>query len=522
MNIQLDPHVKAVFDDIVAQTPDIGPTPSGGVVHLGPAPSNNGRRWLAVAAAAIVVVGVGALVAIERPSSDTQDVAPVAQTPTMSPSTEQSFASSELCGDYGCDNFDALPLMAGAASFYRSDTAAGLGAETIHLDRFERLTRCAELAPDGASCARIEGIAGVGLVDYVATGGTTAIEIGTTFTTISPTEYAQQWGPTQGSGETSAVVVRGHDGVRYSNEDRLALVWQESPGVLVWVAVDGSLDDQLLEIAEDVDPVDPAAQPTSIPHRVVVPGLGEPWDAGDNNGDGVLVGLHDGVECVGFGYIDHCGTSIDDRVIVRNGGDALRVAGSTPSNVVRVRVTTSADVGAEADTVTFSPYTSRFFEVFVAAGDTLYVEWLDASDDVVDEADMTHVVSGIDAGTGTTAPSATTDPLSRVGTTAIAIVDASGRPGAADTLSANLQRRGYAVVAIEPSTRKFEQSMLMPIASPSDSKLLDVLGIGGFDTWSPSLVASSLPDGVTDVVVLGADGLSTMTSPQVGSVPSLP
>jgi len=90
MKAQLDPHVKAVFDEIVARTPDIGPTPLGGVVHLGPAPSNNGRGWLAVAAAAIVVVAVGGLLAIERPSSDTQNVAPAAQPSAVSPLTEQA------------------------------------------------------------------------------------------------------------------------------------------------------------------------------------------------------------------------------------------------------------------------------------------------------------------------------------------------------------------------------------------------------------------------------------------------
>lgn len=81
MNMQLDPHVKAVFDDIIAHTPDIGPTPSGDVVHLEPARSHRGRRWLAVAAAAIIVVGMGALVVVQRPSSDPPDVAPATQAP---------------------------------------------------------------------------------------------------------------------------------------------------------------------------------------------------------------------------------------------------------------------------------------------------------------------------------------------------------------------------------------------------------------------------------------------------------
>lgn len=55
---------------------------------------------------------------------------------------------------------------------------------------------------------------------------------------------------------------------------------------------------------------------------------------------------------------------------------------------------------------------------------------------------MTHLVSGIDAGTSTAAPSTTVDTLPGVDTTMIAIVDASGRPGAADSVSADLRRRG--------------------------------------------------------------------------------
>ena len=102
MNMQLDPHVKAVFDDIVAHTPDIGPTPSGGVAHLDPGRSPQGRRWLAVAAAAIVVVGVGALVAVQRPDSETPDVAPATQPP--SPGAETAAVAPG-----GMMLFDPLP-----------------------------------------------------------------------------------------------------------------------------------------------------------------------------------------------------------------------------------------------------------------------------------------------------------------------------------------------------------------------------------------------------------------------------
>lgn len=48
-------------------------------------------------------------------------------------------------------------------------------------------------------------------------------------------------------------------------------------------------------------------------------------------------------------------------------------------------------------------------------------------------------------------------------TTVIAIADASGRPRAAGSVSADLQRRGYVVASIEPTTQQFEQSMQMPV-----------------------------------------------------------
>jgi hypothetical protein len=56
--------------------------------------------------------------------------------------------------------------------------------------------------------------------------------------------------------------------------------------------------------------------------------------------------------------------------------------------------------------------------------------------------------------------------------------------------------------------------MLMPVDVPSDSsrQLLDVLGIGGFDTWTPSLIAGAIPETVTDVLVLGTDRLASNTT----------
>lgn len=504
-------------------------------------------RWLAgAAAAAVVAIGVGGLLMVDRDASTPNTPAdqPVAGpdtstadgTATTAPTNEAdpvepavsvpapipvpvTFGAEELCDDSGCNKFDALALAPGAATFYRSETATAHGAEATDLDWFTHLTRCAELTQDSAACARIEGVAGVGLVTYGGFQDAPLVEIGTTYTTITPAQYAAHWGPTQGGGTTAPVEVRGHDGVRYDNEGRDAVVWQEAPGLLVWVAVDPSLSDDLLGIAEGVQPADAADVPTTIPHRVVVPGLGEPWDAMDNNGDGVIVGVHDGIECVGFGYIDHCGTELENRVVVRTAGDSIRVSGSTPADVGKVRVTTSPDVAIVGDTVTFAPYQSRFFSLVVATGDSLSVEWLDDSDQVVDSAVLTDLVPGIDNGTGpTTTVTANTVPGSNG--LVIALVDASGTPGTADAIAADLARRGYVVASTQPATQTFDESMLMPLESPSDgsSELLAVLGIGGFDTWTPALIESPLAETVTDVVVIGTGGLPASTPPP-GTVP---
>lgn len=70
MNLQLDSRVKAVLDEIVAHTPAAGLTPSGDVVPRAPLPRRNGGRLLAVAVALVAVIGLGALVTVQRRPAD--------------------------------------------------------------------------------------------------------------------------------------------------------------------------------------------------------------------------------------------------------------------------------------------------------------------------------------------------------------------------------------------------------------------------------------------------------------------
>ncbi len=87
----------------------------------------------------------------------------------------------------------------------------------------------------------------------------------------------------------------------------------------------------------------------------------------------------------------------------------------------------------------------------------------------------------------------------------VLVIDASG--GAASmtevaTLLGATPR--YAMVA----TRTFDETMVMPVGADVTAAfaLLERFGVGGFDTWSPDLVAGAVPDGVTVVLVIGTSG----------------
>lgn len=80
MNMQLDPHIKAAFDEIVAQTPDLGDTPNADLVPLTPTRGRPPkRRIMLTAAAAVIAIGVAGTVAIRAERSPSNDTAPATQ-----------------------------------------------------------------------------------------------------------------------------------------------------------------------------------------------------------------------------------------------------------------------------------------------------------------------------------------------------------------------------------------------------------------------------------------------------------
>ncbi len=87
----------------------------------------------------------------------------------------------------------------------------------------------------------------------------------------------------------------------------------------------------------------------------------------------------------------------------------------------------------------------------------------------------------------------------------VLVVDASGG-GASMTEVASLLgvTPRFAMVA----TRSVDETLVMPLGADVTAafSLLERFGVGGFDTWTPDLVAGVVPDGVTVVLVVGTNG----------------
>jgi hypothetical protein len=431
-----------------------------------------------MAAALVLLVGAGAAVLAFGRHDPGASTTPRAATGAS--------GSKVDCSGGACVGFDQLPLADGVGDYYIG--SADLGEPKIDRNVYERLIRCADLNTAFTECARVEGAAGLNVVSYPAsaTDPTATIDIGTVFTESSPAQYAAAWGPTQGGGSTSPVTVQGHDGVRYLNEDRPAVVWREAPGVLVWVAVPATSEATLLNTAEGVRPN--PAPPTTIPNVVQVKIVGATatvpaivhtppvWDTMDNNGRGLLVGRSGDVECVGYEYIRSCGQTIDDRTFVSaaRASDGVTpltvVAGAVPSNVTSVLVTLSDGHGVFASTVTFANYSSRFFDIEIAGAQVSTVDWLNANGQTVATMAQSTATTGSPV---TTLPPGTSTPATDGTNTGCGLYVVSK----GDTPAAVAQRFGVTLDALRqanvdiPNFDSFYLGLQIRVPLPANSPL---------------------------------------------------
>lgn len=378
-------------------------------------PSGRSPLLGAAAAALLVVGGAGVWALASRPEPSGVGVG-VGSAPSsvLAPPPVSSPTVSVPCFDAACTPVDRLAVVAGAADLYVGPES--LGAPNVDQTLLDQvgLLRCTELTADGTTCQRVEGLAGVAPVSYptgivspdtvpapLSADTESRIEIGTTFTTVTPEQYVAIWGGSDGVDATTTTV-RGHEALRYRSGSRTHLVWQEQPGVLVWVAVPDERADFLESIAEGVRRV---SGPATIPHIVVVTPLARAWDANNNNADGLVYAQVGGRIVVGIDYID----SHDSTVTVRQRpgvAGELVVGGMVSAGVMQVRITAAGQTPVTVDTVPFAGAPdNRFFLANVPGGvGEVSVTWLAADGTEVTTPVVAQVVPA-DVGGDTTVPS---------------------------------------------------------------------------------------------------------------------
>lgn len=387
-----------------------GPTHSEDalVFDLAANPSGANRRRMAgilgaAAATALVVAGLAVTqrqqTEIPAASQSSELPVPTAQSATDSTGVDYDIAapvgsyvpvSCEDRNEEPCNPYAELPVADGVSDFYVGPEP--LGTAVVSLNEFGRLVRCATLDPQATTCEKLEGYAGVGLTRYpssvtVDTAGIEAadaldVEIGTTFTDITPTEYAREWGnyPETGDAKIEDVTVRDLPGVAYAYGASRYVVWSERPGVLVWVKAANDAPDELLSIAEGVRRV---PGPDTIPWIVSVPDdkHGQSYDASSNDADTLVVGKQtDGSECVGYRFIESaCDGTIGEQTFVKIVNDRALVTGITPTTVTTVRISQNGNQLTETPTRQINPSTNLLFSEYVDTEGPVTVEWIDAT-----------------------------------------------------------------------------------------------------------------------------------------------
>ncbi len=125
------------------------------------------------------------------------------------------------------------------------------------------------------------------------------------------------------------------------------------------------------------------------------------------------------------------------------------------------------------------------------------------TDEMLDRADVI-VVLGTDlaAAPWESVPS----PLIRLGVGELLVVDASTTPAAAERVARQvdgLRAAGVAIASVVPAAQPVDEDLLMPFGvTPWAFAVAELAGIGGSDTWTPSLIDGQVPSSAWAVLLL--------------------
>ena len=312
--------LDSAIESDLARGNDLRATPDDDLVNLSGPPATPRRAALVAVVAAGLLIGA-CLALITDHHSQTQ--VPGAQTstdasfsstssPTSSPTaTAPPGPTSTAVPADDPDTWDPIRIAAGTVGWYEfgnvpDPLASRLsGQETWTVDYAARFYRCATYSvdADGPICTGLSGGNFVAPVTFAGTG-----ELGTHLGDISTADLA--WTLAQGSlwsyevttaPPATSVAVGGHPGVMYSNADTSYLVWEQAPGVHLWIRATGFTTDDLVTLAMTVRPV---PLPDHLPVPLVVDSASK---SGARSMDDLLLGSHHGAPaCVQINIWDGC------------------------------------------------------------------------------------------------------------------------------------------------------------------------------------------------------------------------
>ena len=378
---ELDDRLRTMFDVVMPLLDDAGSRPG---VRVGP----DRRRGVVAAAAAVAVVGAGVVATLAlRPGSESVShdaAAPSSALPVQASATTSTTSVSGGDADtiplaYSDDDslpspWDAIRVAPGTIGWYDINVDAlapeiqsVLGQRDAwsadYISRFYRCVAWAESDDGAPTCTKLA----TGGREFVSYGGQGDIElgdggvgIGTNLVASDPKELLWSLGAGSLWGydtvteppEPTEVAIGQRTGYQYRNGDAAYLLWEQEPGVFVWLKGQGLDDTTLVALAESVVPV---PVPGQLPLQLSLEdeaGSPEPRDDFVEITERLVLGWVDGRPCVTFGASDGCTPVGDEPLLIVDEfpvGDPLVVAAIGPRESGLTLEVDVFDVGTRSD-----------------------------------------------------------------------------------------------------------------------------------------------------------------------------
>ena len=425
--------------------------------------SSSPRRAALVAVAAAGLLIGGCLALLTDHHSET--LIPAAETSTYA-STAPTAATFPPTTEVPVDDpttWDPIRVAAGTLGWYEfGEVSAALASSLTDLqswttDYTARFYLCSSYTvdADGPICTGLRGGNFVAPSTFAGTG-----ELGTHLGDISTADLAWilardsslGYGEVTGAPPATPVAVGDHAGLMYSKSGTSYLVWEQAPGVHLWIRATGWTTDDMVGLALTVRP---ATLPDRLPLALIVDSVSP---SGAPSFDDLLIGSHHGMPlCAEVDALDGC-------VSLPPVSDVAMVVGTDPSGALSA-VAAVSPVGSVdrlrveldgGERVTVAPAVSPLgfqYSIFRPGTARITAAHMVAPDDsIVATATLSTVVpASSSAATTTSIPAATTTSTPNVATPRL--VDGAN-PDRFTPLPEGLARLGFTLHALhtDPTT----------------------------------------------------------------------